>query len=389
MTQPIDNPAGAVVDEASVIAALDGATVPTATVAGTDKVLIQDTDDSDNLKTVTAQSIADLGIAGTVDLEGLASSTSITIDTANDLMLMQDVTDSTQYAITFDDLATELGSGGIGGSTGATDNSVLRADGTGGSTAQNSPGTLDDTGILRIAQNSAQVGPTVRLVNSTGTTNEKVWEMLAYVTGGSLGEFYLRSLDDAETTQSLVMQVTRSGTTITNVYWWSGDHHYTAGIEVGSPTGGIQGNGTINAEAVYDDGSLLTDYVFDAELDGSIDTTFYDNSVPNRSRRNLVAGPRKGQSAQVQNTPEVRVHQPARDFSTNITELDITSFSNKWKADRKLPAFSRLSARSSKASLGEINQALLETCELQAVHIDKLQEQINLLEGRVTALEGN
>lgn len=39
---------------------LSGATLPTATVATDDKVIIQDTDDSNNRKTVTAQSIADL-----------------------------------------------------------------------------------------------------------------------------------------------------------------------------------------------------------------------------------------------------------------------------------------------------------------------------------------
>jgi len=49
-----------VTDEANVTDALDGATLTAATLAGTDKVLIQDTDDSDILKTVTAQSIADL-----------------------------------------------------------------------------------------------------------------------------------------------------------------------------------------------------------------------------------------------------------------------------------------------------------------------------------------
>jgi hypothetical protein len=49
-----------VTDETNVKAALDGATITGATVATGDKVLIQDIDDSDNLKTVTAQSIADL-----------------------------------------------------------------------------------------------------------------------------------------------------------------------------------------------------------------------------------------------------------------------------------------------------------------------------------------
>ena len=56
-----------VTDEVNVTAALDGATLTAATVAGTDKVLIQDTDGSDELKTATAQSIADLAGAGTAN----------------------------------------------------------------------------------------------------------------------------------------------------------------------------------------------------------------------------------------------------------------------------------------------------------------------------------
>lgn len=53
-----------VTDEANVVAALDGATLTSATVAATDKVLVQDADDANNLKTVTAQSIADLAAGG-------------------------------------------------------------------------------------------------------------------------------------------------------------------------------------------------------------------------------------------------------------------------------------------------------------------------------------
>jgi hypothetical protein len=53
-----------VTDETNVVSALNGATLSTATVAGTDKVIIQDADDSDDIKTVTAQSIADLGGGG-------------------------------------------------------------------------------------------------------------------------------------------------------------------------------------------------------------------------------------------------------------------------------------------------------------------------------------
>jgi hypothetical protein len=53
-----------VTDEANVTDALDGATLTAATVAAADKVLIQDADGADALKTVTAQSIADLAAGG-------------------------------------------------------------------------------------------------------------------------------------------------------------------------------------------------------------------------------------------------------------------------------------------------------------------------------------
>lgn len=55
-----------VTDEANVKSALDGATISNVTVSGSDKVLIQDVSNSDNLRTVTALSIADLSPNGTV-----------------------------------------------------------------------------------------------------------------------------------------------------------------------------------------------------------------------------------------------------------------------------------------------------------------------------------
>jgi len=54
-----------VTDEANVTDALDGATLTAATVASNDKVLIQDTDGSDVLKTVTVASILALGTGST------------------------------------------------------------------------------------------------------------------------------------------------------------------------------------------------------------------------------------------------------------------------------------------------------------------------------------
>lgn len=58
-------------------ATLSGASLTSVTVATDDKVLIQDTSDSNNLKTVTAQSIADLASGG--GSESLASHTASTV----------------------------------------------------------------------------------------------------------------------------------------------------------------------------------------------------------------------------------------------------------------------------------------------------------------------
>lgn len=65
--------------------------------------------------------------------------------------------------------------GGVGGTIGTTDNAVLRADGTGGSTAQGSAVTIDDNGTLTVPAGQAiYVGtqvmtPTANLNATTGT----------------------------------------------------------------------------------------------------------------------------------------------------------------------------------------------------------------------------
>lgn len=69
-----------VTDEANVTDALDGATLAAATIATNDKVLIQDTNDSDILKTVTTQSIADLAPQGDVTASSTTTFTNKTFD---------------------------------------------------------------------------------------------------------------------------------------------------------------------------------------------------------------------------------------------------------------------------------------------------------------------
>lgn len=63
---------------------------------------------------------------------------------------------------------TAIGSG-IGGSTGATDNVILRADGTGGSTLQSSPVVISDTGNITFGVSGVTTG-TTRLLTVEGVS---------------------------------------------------------------------------------------------------------------------------------------------------------------------------------------------------------------------------
>lgn len=79
-----DGGTGASTQQNALINLVSGATIATATVASADKVVIQDADDADNIKTVTAQSIADLAAGGAntalSNLAAVAINTSLTSD---------------------------------------------------------------------------------------------------------------------------------------------------------------------------------------------------------------------------------------------------------------------------------------------------------------------
>lgn len=94
-----------VTDETNVTAAINGATLTAATVASDDKVLMQDTSDTNNMKTVTAQSIADLGSGGSSSWSEIAiensqpAATSFDVTWANDFSKIELVIS----ALRFDD----------------------------------------------------------------------------------------------------------------------------------------------------------------------------------------------------------------------------------------------------------------------------------------------
>ena len=152
------------------------------------------------------------------------------------------------------------------------------------------------------------------------------------------------------------------------------------GLRVGFASGGGQGRGTINAEELYENGNrVVTDYVFDAELDGDVDTAHYDALMGGRE---IDEGEDEGGKPKVRR--ENQTHRPAHAFRENTSEIEPTEFAKRWRQSRKLPAMERcessLREGQERPSLGQTLQAVLETCEVQAVHIDRLEKRIRQLE---------
>lgn len=142
-------------------------------------------------------------------------------------------------------------------------------------------------------------------------------------------------------------------------------------VLIGAATGGYQGNGTINAKGVYDDGVLLTCYVPEAAQDGSIDLAKWDATVPDRVKDGKVV--------------EAGRHEPARRFAERAAMLlDAKQYGDFWKTNRHLPALpspAEWEAAGKKMSTGDLIQRLWETVECQAVHIEDLRKRVDALGG--------
>jgi len=104
------------------------------------------------------------------------------------------------------------------------------------------------------------------------------------------------------------------------------------GVVVGAPTGGNKGAGTVNATAVYDDDSQLSDYVFEQ----SYQDTMY------------------------------AIHE-MKEFYTKHKRLPTIDGREAWKENGK-------------PSLGKLTNQLWETIEVQAIYIAQLEERLSKLE---------
>jgi len=150
-----------------------------------------------------------------------------------------------------------------------------------------------------------------------------------------------------------------------------------SGLKVGAPIGGDKGPGSINATAVYDDNVLLTCYVFDQAVDGEIKNNKWDSKVPNT----------KIKKDNAKYEEKERTHEPMRMFKKRLTTkynpLDIDKYSTHWKDKKHLtsmPNEDKYDPENGAMATGKWIQRLIETVEIQAVHIDNLNERLKKLE---------
>lgn len=102
------------------------------------------------------------------------------------------------------------------------------------------------------------------------TTKELRWGTLVGTFGGRFGRYVTDGflLGVPGTTSSQGFYITNSDGASIIDFNGDGSIAFFGGIVGSNATGGDKGAGTINAKAVYDDNTLLTDWVFDLFYDG-------------------------------------------------------------------------------------------------------------------------
>lgn len=171
------------------------------------------------------------------------------------------------------------------------------------------------------------------------------------------------------------------------------------GITVGSPTGGDKGAGTLNAVGVYDDNSLLSCYPFEAYLDGKITEKKWDDKTPNQTipgtftETPVLDKDHKptGKVIRKEIEPEKivkRKHDDMRKFRDRIgTKYDPLDLDKYWQHivdKRHLTSMPNEETFDPEQGLptGAWIQRLVETVEIQAIHIHQLNDRLKKLEGK-------
>jgi hypothetical protein len=159
-----------------------------------------------------------------------------------------------------------------------------------------------------------------------------------------------------------------------------------------------RGNGTINAQAVYDDGSLLSCYVFEDVVDGAIDLEKWDNQIPDLDYEETYwdeedEKEHKSEKMKKRRVQKQRIHKPLRKFmarkGTEYDPMDIDRYAKHWKEKKHLTSMPNKQKFDPKVGLstGAYIQRLVETVEIQAVHIENLNQRLKKLNKRLKNLE--
>lgn len=256
-----------------------------------------------------------------------------------------------------------------------TDNAVARFDGTTGK-LQDSGVTISDAGNIVTPGTISSVSPfgvtasggnVVSSLQRTDAHGSSAYLALLPVYGKDSGgnvtsfvrlDFYADDATDASEDGSFRVTTMVAGSAAERL-------KIAGGLSMTGATGGDKGAGTINATAVYDDNALLSCYVFDAALDGAVDLGKWDARVPGE-----------------------RQHEDARRFAarlgTDTDPLDIDSYIAHWRDRRHLTSMPNEARFDPEQGMpaGAWIQRLVETVEIQAVHISRLHERLKALEGR-------
>ena len=130
-----------------------------------------------------------------------------TTDPANDLLIIEDVTDGSIRKVTPNNLG--LGSGGVSGPGSSTNNAVALWNGTGGTVLKDSTVTVNTTFGSVYSNGTA---PGFKWNETDHTANNRLWDAIALT-----GVLTYRLLNDAESSATTWLEISRSANTITGI----------------------------------------------------------------------------------------------------------------------------------------------------------------------------
>jgi hypothetical protein len=168
-----------------------------------------------------------------------------------------DITSGGMYDVEYDGTNFQLINPGTQatGPASSTDNAIVRFDGTGGKTLQNSTATIDDDGnlTLTVSEDGAAANPTLTLARASATpaANDVIGQVNFQGNDSGAGvatyaAIDARILDPTNGSEDgelrLRARIADSNTVIAA---------FATGATIGSPTGSYQGAGTLNATGLF------------------------------------------------------------------------------------------------------------------------------------------